>query len=376
MAGSANDQRHMLRATQLSARGQGFVEPNPMVGCVIAATAEDPLALTPVIAEGWHQAYGGPHAEIVALRAAGPRAAGATMYVTLEPCCHHGKTPPCTQAVLAAGLARIVIAHPDPFPDVVGRGIDQLKEAGLALEVGVLQEEAQRLNAPYLKLVKTGRPWVIAKWAMTLDGKLATRSGHSRWISSDASRAMVHQLRGRVDAILIGRGTAQSDDPMLTARPPGPRVATRIVVDSRATLASDGQLVRTARQVPVIVAVAPEADTIERQRLVDAGCEVVECPGKSHTERLGQLLDCLGQRRMTNLLVEGGSRLLGSLWDAALIDEVHVFVSPKLVGGDTAPGPLGGTGLTQIPLAPNLTDVSLERLDDDIYIRARVARNL
>jgi diaminohydroxyphosphoribosylaminopyrimidine deaminase/5-amino-6-(5-phosphoribosylamino)uracil reductase len=376
MAGSLNDRRHMLRAVHLAARGQGLVEPNPMVGCVIAAAAEDPLALTPVIAEGWHQTYGGPHAEIVALEQAGPRAAGATMYVTLEPCCHHGKTPPCTRAVLSAGLARIVIAHPDPFPEVTGRGIGQLKAAGLPVEVGVVHEEAQRLNAPYVKLVKTGRPWVMAKWAMTLDGKLATRSGHSRWISGDASRAIVHQLRGRVDALLIGRGTAQTDDPLLTARPPGPRVATRIVVDSRAALASDRQLVRTARQVPVIVAVSSEADPSERQRLVDAGCEVVECPGKSHAERLGQLLDCLGQRRMTNVLVEGGSRLLGSLWDATLIDEVHVFVSPKLVGGDTAPGPLGGTGLAQIPPAPNLTDVLLERLDDDMYIRGRIARNV
>ena len=209
---------HMRRALELAARGEGFVEPNPMVGCVIAQGAE-------IIGEGWHRRFGQPHAEVEALRMAGDRAAGATLYVTLEPCCHFGKTPPCTRAVLASGVRRVVAAQTDPFPQVRGLGIAELRAAGLSVEVGLLESDARRLIAPYLKLVQTGRPWIIAKWAMTLDGKIATRSGQSRWISGPPSRQLVHALRGRVDAIMVGRETADRDDPLLTARPAGPRTA-------------------------------------------------------------------------------------------------------------------------------------------------------
>ena len=207
---------HMRRALDLAARGQGAVEPNPMVGCVIAQGAE-------IIGEGWHRQFGADHAEVEALRMAGDRAAGATLYVTLEPCCHHGKTPPCTRAVLAAGVRRVVVAAGDPFPQVQGGGIAELRAAGLDVELGLLETDSRRLNAPYLKLVESGRPWIIAKWAMTLDGKIAARGGQSRWISNPQSREVVHKLRGRVDAVLVGRGTAVRDDPLLTARPPGPR---------------------------------------------------------------------------------------------------------------------------------------------------------
>ncbi len=199
---------HMRRALELAARGQGAVEPNPMVGCVIARGAE-------IIGEGWHRQFGADHAEVEALRMAGDRAAGATLYVTLEPCCHHGKTPPCTKAVLAAGVRRVVVAARDPFPQVQGGGIAELRAAGLDVELGLLETDARRLNAPYLKLVETGRPWIIAKWAMTLDGKIAARGGQSRWISNPQSREVVHKLRGRVDAILVGRGTAVRDDPLV-----------------------------------------------------------------------------------------------------------------------------------------------------------------
>ena len=188
------------------------MEPNPLVGCVIAHGAR-------VLGEGWHERFGGPHAEVAALAAAGPAARGATAYVTLEPCCHYGKTPPCSEALVAAGLARVVVAQADPFPQVAGGGLAQLRAAGIAVEVGLLEAAARQLNAPYLKLVTQGRPWVIAKWAMTLDGRIATQTGSSQWISNAASRAMVHRLRGRVDAILVGRGTAAADDPLLTARP-------------------------------------------------------------------------------------------------------------------------------------------------------------
>ena len=236
---STPDLWHMRRALELAAQGQGAVEPNPMVGCVIARGAE-------ILGEGWHRRFGGAHAEVEALKLAGERARGATVYVTLEPCCHHGKTPPCTRAILDAGVARVVAAMPDPFPQVAGGGLAELRAAGIEVQSGVLEEEARKLNAPYLKLLSTGRPWIIAKWAMTLDGKIATAAGDSRWISCLDSRSIVHQLRGRVDAIVVGRGTAAADDPLLTARPPGPRTAMRIVVDTRASLSPQSQLVRTA----------------------------------------------------------------------------------------------------------------------------------
>ncbi len=228
------------------------------------------------------------------------------------------------------------------------------------------------LNAPYCKLVRRGRPWVIAKWAMTLDGKLATRSGDSRWISSEASRRVVHQLRGRVDAIVVGRRTAELDDPQLTARPAGPREAARIVLDSQATLSIDSNLVKTARELPVIVAVGSHADASRQQALRDAGCQVLCLSGEDHLERLGALLDELGKRRMTNVLVEGGGRLLGSLFDAGEIDEVHVFVAPKLIGGAEAVVPLGGCGISKMAEAMKLKGVAIECIESDIYIHGRL----
>ena len=340
---------HMRRALELAERGRGSVEPNPMVGCVIAAGAE-------IIGEGWHRRFGGAHAEVEALALAGHRARGAAMHVTLEPCCHQGKTPPCTRAIVEAGIRRVTIAMRDPFPKVDGGGIAELEAAGTEVQVGLMEDESRRLNAPYLKLIGTGRPWMIVKWAMTLDGKLATRSGSSRWISCEASREIVHSLRGRVDAILVGAGTARHDDPLLTARSASPsaeaplRVATRVVLDNRATLSSASQLVRTAREAPVLVAVSADASSADRQRLEAAGCEVLISSQETPQERLLKLLDELGQRQMTNVLVEGGSQLLGSLLDAGQIDEVHVFVAPKLVGGPAAitPSPIAGKGIEQM----------------------------
>ncbi len=210
----SEDARHMTRALELAARGEGQVEPNPMVGCVIARDGV-------CIGEGWHQRFGGPHAEVEALGSVQGSAAGATMYVTLEPCCHTGKTPPCTEAIVRTGIGRVVVAQVDPFPAVAGQGVQRLRDAGIVVDVGLLEESARQLNAPYRKLIQQQTPWIIAKWAMTLDGKLASRTGYSQWISSAASRQRVHQLRQRVDAVMVGRGTAQADDPLLTARPAG-----------------------------------------------------------------------------------------------------------------------------------------------------------
>ncbi len=251
----SDDATFMARAVQLASHGEGSVEPNPMVGCIIVRDGA-------IVAEGWHQRFGGPHAEIEALRVAGTRAQGATMYVTLEPCCHHGKTPPCTEAILAAGIRRVVVAQQDPFAEVSGRGIEALRARRVRVDTGCGKEAAQSLNAPYRSLIERQRPWIIAKWAMTLDGKIASRSGHSQWISNEHSRRIVHQLRGRVDGIMVGRGTVAIDDPQLTARPTGPRTAVRIVVDSHASIPLSSKLVQTCRDVPLLIACCKQAAPI------------------------------------------------------------------------------------------------------------------
>jgi diaminohydroxyphosphoribosylaminopyrimidine deaminase / 5-amino-6-(5-phosphoribosylamino)uracil reductase len=366
----------MARALELAARGQGHVEPNPMVGCVLVRDGE-------VVGEGWHKKFGGPHAEVEALQVAGPRAKGATAFVTLEPCCHHGKTPPCTQALISAGVTKVVCAQRDPFAAVSGRGIAELQAAGIEIEVGLMETEARRLNAPYLKLVTTSRPWIIAKWAMTLDGKIATATGDSRWISGEASRAIVQQLRGRVDGILIGHGTAKTDDPLLITRPPGPRLATRIIADSHAALSLESQLVQTARDVPVLIAIGSHAPQENIVRLTAAGCEVLPLPlgeGRGEGAAAGQLisilalLDELGCRRMTNVLVEGGSKLLGALFDVGAIDEVHVFIAPKLIGGAGASSPIAGAGISKIAAALRLVDIELRHVGEDIYLSGRLTK--
>ncbi|PQO43696.1 bifunctional diaminohydroxyphosphoribosylaminopyrimidine deaminase/5-amino-6-(5-phosphoribosylamino)uracil reductase RibD [Blastopirellula marina] len=363
---SADDERHMREALQLASLGQGAAEPNPMVGCVLVRQGQ-------VIGRGYHAKYGGPHAERAALADCGSaNARGATAYVTLEPCCHHGKTPPCSDALIEAQVARVVIAQQDPFGLVDGGGIAQLKAAGIEVEVGLLEAEARRLNAPYRKLLATGRPWVIAKWAMTLDGKLATHTGSSRWISNELARERVHQLRGRVDGIVVGSRTAQLDDPQLTARPAGVRTPVRIVVDGDATLAPTSKLVQTAHETPVLVAVNQDADQQRCDALRDAGCEVLVCGGDDHAARLDSLLVELGKRRMTNLLVEGGAGLLGQLLELGQIDEVLAFVAPKLIGGSGAPSPIGGLGGADMMTALQLTDVSVETLGDNVLVHGFV----
>lgn len=376
MTFSDADSQFMQRALAVAARGQGSVEPNPLVGAVIVQGDQ-------IVGEGWHQRFGGPHAEIEALRAAGERARGSTLYVTLEPCCHHGKTPPCTEAIISAGIRRVVAAMQDPFPQVSGGGIRQMQSAGIDVQVGLHEQPVRELNAPYLKLVTSGRPWIIAKWAMTLDGRIATRGGYSKWISGEASREVVHRLRGRMDAILVGRRTAQIDDPLLTARPQpatdefGPvvrRVATRVVCDSLARLSSHCQLVKTAAKTPTIVACGPDAPEKEMRRLADCGVEVLPFTAATQFERTLQLLDELGRRQMTNVLVEGGSQLLGTLLDARQIDEVHVFLAPKLVGGEQATSPIGGAGVDQLAKAIAISKLACERLGDDVYLHGRVVR--
>jgi len=326
----------MRRALALAARGVGAVEPNPPVGAVVV-TADGR-----VLGEGWHERFGGPHAEVLALRAAGDAARGATLCVTLEPCCHQGKTPPCTAAIVAAGIARVVVAADDPFPAVRGGGLAALRAAGVAVETGLLEAEARRLTAPFRKLVTRGMPWVIAKWAMSLDGRVAAGPGDDRWISSSESRDLVHELRGRVDAVAVGIGTVLADDPLLTARPAHgapARHPLRVVLDSRARLPLESRLVRTAREQPVCVAVGPDAPGERCTALSAAGCEVWRSDAIPPATRLAMLLAELGRRRLTNILVEGGPGVFRTLFAAGLADELWAFVAPKMLatGGHASP---------------------------------------
>lgn len=354
----------MRRALQLAADGVGFVEPNPPVGAVVV-DADGTL-----LGEGRHERFGGTHAEVNALAAAGESARGKTLVLTLEPCSHHGKTGPCTEAIIAADIRRVVVGTVDPNPQVSGAGIARLRAAGIRVDVGILEEACRKRIAPFTKRVTTGLPWVHAKWAMTLDGRIATRDGHSQWISNEASRAVVHRLRGRMDALLVGAETAARDDPLLTARPPGPRVAARGVVSRSGRLSLDSRLARSAGAAPVFVTTLAGAPAEAAGALQAAGVEVLELPPSEtgNDPDLGALLRVLGGRDATHVLVEGGGRLLGALHDADLIDEFHVFVAPKLCGGSQALAPVGGTGRARIAGESDLDDVTVETLDGDVYI--------
>jgi|694.fasta_scaffold06978_12 diaminohydroxyphosphoribosylaminopyrimidine deaminase/5-amino-6-(5-phosphoribosylamino)uracil reductase len=370
---------HLMRqALALARHGEGHVEPNPMVGAVIVAapvsTSSGGGSTGPIVAEGWHAAFGGPHAEVAALAAAGAAARGGTLAVTLEPCCHHGKTPPCTSAIIAAGIAKVIVATRDPFPAVSGGGLDALRRAGIEVQTGVCEDEARRLIAPFSTLVQRHRPWLIAKWAMSLDGRVATAAGESRWISSEASRAIVHELRGRMDGILCGIGTVLADDPLLTARPAGPRQALRIVLDSMARLPLESRLVRTSHEIPVLVATGPTAPADRVRALEAAGCEVWRGAAATPQERLESLLAELGSRRLTNVLVEGGPTVLGSLADAHAIDEVWAFIAPRIIGGEASPSPIAGTGITALATAASIEIEHVEHPGGDLFVRGIVRR--
>jgi diaminohydroxyphosphoribosylaminopyrimidine deaminase / 5-amino-6-(5-phosphoribosylamino)uracil reductase len=358
---SSIDERLMRRAIELARRGEGRVEPNPLVAAVVASAAGD------VLGEGWHESFGGPHAEVLALAAAGPAARGATLYVTLEPCCHHGKTPPCSAAVVAAGIARVVVAAGDPFPEVAGGGIAALRATGIVVETGLFEAEAVRLTAPFRMLVTHGRPWVIAKWAASIDGRLAAAPGGDRWISSPESLALVHELRGRVDGVLVGIGTALADDPLLTARPEGPRRPLRIVLDSSARLPLESRLVRTARDWPLLVAVGPTAPAERIERLRAAGCELWQGAKNDADGRLDELLRELGRRRLTNLLIEGGAAVLGSLFARDLVDEIHAFTATKILGSP-------GDQLPRLPEPPPIEVEEVLRPGGDLLVRGLVRR--
>ncbi len=355
----------MRRALTLAARGRGFVEPNPMVGCVIVRRER-------IVGEGYHRRFGGPHAEVHALRDAGPAARGATCYVTLEPCCHFGKTPPCTDALIAAGVTQVIVAMRDPFPKVRGKGFSQLKEAGIRVSVGLLQDEALRLNAPYLKLQKQGRPWVILKWAQSLDGKIATRTGDSKWISGEESRAEAHHIRGQVDAVIVGANTVVCDDPQLTCRHGRPaRVAARVVIDPKLRIPLRSRLVRTARACPVLVATDRKLVAGRRAKaLAQAGVELIGLKrDRAGDLDLGALLGEFGRCGMTNVMVEGGGRTLGAFYDAGLADEAVVFVAPRFIGGRDAVSPLSGLGPALMGRIGEPAEIEISTMGRDLMYR-------
>ncbi len=373
-----SDAAPMRRALVLARRGLGCVEPNPMVGAVLTHAGK-------IVAEGYHHRFGGAHAEVVALRAAGAKARGATLYVTLEPCCHWGKTPPCTDALLAAGVARVVVALVDPFAQVRGKGIARLRRAGIRVDVGLLEPEARALNAAFLTRVIQHRPFVIAKWAQSLDGCIATARGESQWISGEISRAVVQKLRGRVDGILVGIHTALRDDPLLLARPNTgrdiKRIATRIVLDSQCRLPLEGQLVRTVAVAPVLVVHAPKltrAAANRRRALEQRGVMLTAVrrqpgaagPGGGGLD-VGALLQHLHALEYANILVEGGGRVLGSFFRAGLVDEAHVFVAPMVLGDDHAHHAVGGIDISHLADAYRMAFAGVERTGPDVHVTLR-----
>jgi diaminohydroxyphosphoribosylaminopyrimidine deaminase/5-amino-6-(5-phosphoribosylamino)uracil reductase len=371
MLRTATDHAHLARAIELAHEGQGRVSPNPVVGAVVVRDGE-------VLGEGWHEEFGGPHAEVNAIAACGgAELRGATLYVSLEPCCHQGNTPPCTDAILAAGFGRVVVASDDPTEKASGRGLGILRDEGVEVDVagGELAARARLLNQAFRKHARTGRPWVLFKSAMSLDGKVATRTGDSKWISSEASRRQAHRWRAEVDAVAVGIGTALTDDPQLTARIPGvhhqPR---RVVFDSTARLPVDSRLVAEAKQVPLVVVVSRAAPRSATDALELAGAEVVVATGEHEPARVRSALDQLGalDPPVTAMLLEGGPHLAGAFLDAGQIDELRLFLAPLVLGGRTARDPLEGTGVERIGDAMRALTLTSEHVAEDVLVSARL----
>jgi diaminohydroxyphosphoribosylaminopyrimidine deaminase/5-amino-6-(5-phosphoribosylamino)uracil reductase len=363
------DRLHLSRAIELAAQGRGRVSPNPLVGAVIARDGE-------VLAEGWHSAYGEAHAEVEAIRSlGGADVEGATLYVSLEPCCHTGKQPPCTDAIIASGIRRVVVASDDPTDKAAGRGLGILRDEGIEVEVaeGELAARARLLNQAFRKQARTGRPWVLFKSAMTLDGKVATRAGDSKWISGTQSRHRAHHWRAECDAVAVGIGTALADDPQLTARIEGvARQPRRVVFDSLARLPLDSQLVRAASEIPLIVVVSRAAPRAATDALETHGVEVIVATGANEPARVTSALDQLGATGIASVLLEGGPRLAGAFFDAGEIDELRLFLAPLVLGGRTARDPLEGEGVETIAEAQRALSLDCEQIGEDLVVTARL----
>ena len=366
------DRLLLERTIDLARNGEGRVHPNPVVGALVARDGE-------VLGEGWHEAYGEAHAEVKAIGAAGGAdLAGATLYVSLEPCCHAGKTPPCTEAILAAGLARVVVASDDPSAKASGRGLGILRDEGVEVDMagGELTGRARLLNQPFRKHARTGRPWVLFKAAMTLDGKVATTTGDSKWISGESSRQRAHHWRAGMDAVAVGIGTALADDPLLTARvgepDPVARQPRRVVFDSLGRLPLTSKLVAGGPEPPVCVVVSRAAPRQAVEVLESAGVDVIVATGQHEPARVRSALDQLGAAGVASLLLEGGPHLAGAFLEAGEIDEARLFLAPLLLGGRSSAGPLGGQGAERVADALRALTLDCEQVAGDLLVSARL----
>ncbi len=363
------DIRWMARALALAARGRGLTSPNPMVGALLVRDGT-------LVAERFHERAGGPHAEAAVLAEAGERGRGATLYVTLEPCNHVGRTPPCVEAIVRAGVRRVVAATGDPNPRVRGGGAAALGAAGVEVSLGCLEREARELNHVFFTAVERQRPHVTLKWAMTLDGKIAAFDGKSRWITGEAARREAHRLRSRSDAIVTGIGTVLADDPALTVRleQPWPREPYRVVVDSRARLPLHATLLKAGRSARVVVAVGENAPAPRVAALESSGVTVLQCKSREERVDVADLCARLFALDVTAVLLEAGHELTGAFVQAGLVDRVAVFIAPKVLGGAAAPGPVGGPGFA-LADALRLTDLTTRPIGDDWLLEAQVAHD-
>lgn len=365
---SADELRHLARARELAMNGRGRVSPNPLVGAIVVSDRR-------VVGEGWHEGPGTAHAEVMALRVAGDAARGATVICTLEPCSHHGRTPPCTGALIEAGVTRVVIGCLDPLERGRDGGIAVLQAAGIAVAVagGADAAACREMNAAFVTHAVTGRPLVLLKMATSLDGKVATVTGETRWISGPDSRALVHRWRADADAVAVGIGTVLADDPKLTARgiAGAVRQPARLVFDTSGRLPIDGLLLRTLAEAPVLVVASEAASRADVERLVGAGVEVWRLPGEP-AERIGRALDLLGERGMQSIFLEGGPVLAEAFLAAGAVDRVAWFVAPTLIGGAAAPGALGGPGLGPLADVPRLIDMEVGRCGDDLLVTGKL----
>ncbi len=352
-------EKYMKRAIALARRGVGRTSPNPAVGCVIVKDGA-------IVGEGWHKKAGDPHAEVHALRQAGEAAGNADVYVTLEPCAHFGKTPPCADALIAAGVKRVFAAMVDPNPKVKGRGVDTLRAAGIEVITGLLEAESRLLNEPFIKHVTTGLPFVILKSAMTLDGKTATESGDSRWITSEKSRRYVHRVRSMVDAVMVGVGTAIADDPLLTSRIARGKDPMRVIVDSFLSLPLEARVLHLESPAPTVIATLT-AEGAKAEKIRACGAEIVLCREREGRVDLRDLFARLGARGIQSVLLEGGATLAGEAFRLGLIDKFLLFYAPKLLGGD-GPGLFAGRGATVMADAARLGKVRLRRFGTDFLL--------
>jgi len=361
------DMDYMRMALELAERGRGRTSPNPMVGAVLVRDGE-------IVGQGYHARAGGDHGEIVALKEAGDRACGATLYINLEPCCHYGRTPPCVDALIKAGVKRVVAAMTDPFEKVSGQGIARLRDAGIEVEVGLMAAEAQRLNEAFVKYVTTGKPFVVLKMAMSLDGRIATRTGESKWITCEEARIRVHRLRDEVDAVLVGRGTVEQDDPMLTTRLPDRdgKNPIRVVLDGNARMPVGARVLTDGSATRTWVIVGESADPRRVRKLRSAGAEMVTLPDQEGRIDLDTVLRELGRREVTRLLVEGGKEVFTEALKSRNVDKLFAFVAPVILGGDGRYNAVGDLGVEKISDALRLRDVAVERVCDDILIQGYI----